>query len=71
MPYLLEFTNPYGERFYFVAFGLFWPHRPEKRLIGETTRNREMARHFETEAAAEEVLWVVGKPAGWKVVPDA
>lgn len=68
MTFLLQFTNSYKERYYFVRLGLQWPHDPSKRLIDATTRKKEEARVFTSAEDAREVLVVAGRPAGWEVV---
>ena len=64
---VLQFTNSYGEKFWFTRLGVQWPHRPERRLIDGTTANRKEARTFATPEEAREVLVVAGEPSGWAV----
>ncbi len=65
-PYLLVHTNRYSERHYFVALGDCWPHRPEFRLIAETTSDRIRARVFDTLPEALAVIVEAGSPAAWE-----
>lgn len=77
---LLRFTPPTGgdgmgryvgkdhRHYYFVRLGLQWPHDPSKRLIDETAADKAMAKTFENDEAAREVLVVAGRPPGWELV---
>ena len=68
MTFLLQFTNPYGERFFFQRLGEQWPHNPMKRFIDATCRDRAEARVFAAAEDAREVIVVAGAPRGWEVV---
>lgn len=71
MTYLLQFTNPWGEKFFFCNLGNQWPYAPERRLIAVTSRHVEEAKVFETEEVAREVLTTAGTPTSWEVVEAA
>ncbi len=66
--FLLKFTSPYRETFYFLRLGEQWPHEPRFRLIDATVRDREQARQFATEEDARAVWSRAGSPACWDVV---
>ena len=72
MSFLLQHTNRHNERFFFVALGEPWPHRPEFRMIKETTPDPKKARVFDTAPEALAILLAAGEPdkAGhqWEVV---
>lgn len=70
MTFLLQFTNPYRERYYFVRLGEQWPNDPRFRLIAETTAIRSNAKEFDSEEAAREVWCSANKPANWEVVSE-
>lgn len=77
MKYVLKFTpnkketwgrlESHADAYYFVRLGLQWPHNPSRRLIDETTAQREKAKEFDTEEDARTVLALAGSPAGWEV----
>ncbi len=67
MKHILRFTPLPAEHHYFVAHGDHWPHRPEFRLIGETTTKRDNARRFDTHEEALEALKLSDDPHGWEV----
>ena len=67
MTFILRFTNPYGEKFYFLRLGEQWHKDPSKRLVDATTPDRTAARPFETEEAAREVMASMTSHKGWSV----
>lgn len=71
MNYLLRFTNRHAEVFYFQNLGMPWRANDTRRLIERTTENRDRARVFATEEAAQEVLVTAGNPDGWEIVEVA
>lgn len=70
MKFILKFTNPYGEWFYFCNLGGFWHASDTRRLIERTTSQVRDARRFDTRELAEEVLTVT-EAKGWEVVEVA
>ena len=71
MTFTLQFTNKYGERYFFGNLGAQWPYQPARRMIDQTHEDRTKARTFATAEEAREVLVAAGDPSGWEVVSDA
>lgn len=71
MSFVLRFTNKHAEIFYFQNLGMPWRANDTRRLIERTTENRERARLFDTEEAAQETLVTAGNPKGWEIVEKA
>lgn len=66
---VLQFTNPWKEKFYFQNLGMQWPHDPSKRLIELTTSKITEATPFDDAETAKAVLVAAGRPLGWEIVP--
>lgn len=72
MSYLLRYTNPYGERFYFCNLGNLWPGQDTRRMIERTSPDPKEAHVFDTREQAMETLVLSGNPLsgnppGWSV----
>lgn len=62
----LKFTNPWGEKFFFVRLGEQWAKDPRYRYIDATTPDAALARLFDTEEDANAAWSEAGKPRGWE-----
>ncbi len=75
--YVLRHTNAYGEWHYFVRLGHRWDEDPKwqglpdpknRRLIRETTKDRDKATVFDTLPDALAPIVEAGDPPGWQVM---
>lgn len=63
--YLLRYTNPYGEKFYFVSLGEPWPERPGLYPIAATTTHMDRAFQFNCLKDALDVWVKSNRVPGW------
>jgi len=66
--YLLQFVNPYGEKYYLVRLGDQWGTDPRKKLVDATTTNPANAKTLDTEEQARELMAGMTSHKGWTIV---
>jgi hypothetical protein len=68
MKFILRFTNPYGERFWFCNLGNAWRANDTRRFIERTSPDAREAAQFDSTDKAKETLVQAGNPEGWDIV---